>query len=134
VLKTYVGLIGWSDVYFPAWFVVAYLLAMELACAAEKDRLPRTRTLGIAFTAVFLSVLIIVLLSDLYWTPVGAGSVDGLSGRYLIPLSPAVFIMIRAMLGRSALGVARWMDLATWAICASADVYLLALVWQRFYG
>ena len=140
-LQGYVGLIGWLDMYLPAAFVIGYLILLVLACLPNEDkpRLPRPRRAAvIVLPAVVCSFLTIALLSYLYWTPVRAAFVDGIGGRYLIPLSAAVFLVISSAMRRASRFrfpcSARTLNVLMILISLLACIYFVAVVRNRYYG
>jgi uncharacterized membrane protein len=139
--QSYVCLLGWSDMYLPAAVVVGYLLIMLLACWSSEDspRLPSPLSCAIIILpAVTISFLAIALLSYLYWSPVGLSYIYGISGRYLIPLSPAVIVLLCSAC-RSLPGYLRprmrqsTLNLITALIALGVCVYFLAVAWNRYY-
>jgi uncharacterized membrane protein len=140
-LEGYVGLIGWLDMYLPAAFVIGYLILLVLAClpAEDQPRLPSPRRAAvIVLPAVVCSFLVIALLDYLYWTPVRAAFIDGFTGRYLIPLSPAVLLVISSAMGRTPRFrlpfSARTLNTLAVLISLLACTYFLAVVRNRYYG
>ena len=139
-LQSYVGLIGWFDKYVPAAFVAGYLAVLLLASVPGDDTpaLPRAGRIAAAVVpAVVISFLFIALLSYLYWSPIGSPFIDGIHGRYLIPLSPAVALLLVSGLHRLGIGVhakAAFLNLTTAVISLISTVYFLAMVWNRYYG
>jgi hypothetical protein len=82
---------------------------------------------------------IIALLSYLYWTPVGSTFIDGIGGRYFIPLAPAVLLLLSCLAVRlpetralQALRPRLNQIAAAAALCVC--VYFVVLVWGRYYG
>jgi len=141
VLQSYVGLIGWLDMFLPAAFVIGYLILLILACLPNDDKPPLPppwRAAVIVLPAVVCSFLIIALLSYLYWTPVQAAFIDGLTGRYLIPLSPAVFLVMSSAMRRDSRFrwpcSARTLNALMVLISIFACIYFLAVVRNRYYG
>ena len=142
VLQSYVGVIGWFDKFLPAPVVVGYLILLILACWScdPEPPLPSPALATvIVLPIVTLSCLIIALLSYLFWSPPGLPFIDGLNGRYLIPLTPPMFVLLcsafrrlprhlRPQLLHGAL------NLATAVVCLGVCIYFLAAVWTRYYG
>jgi uncharacterized membrane protein len=85
-----------------------------------------------------VSFVMITLLEYMYWTSVRAPYIDGLHGRFLIPLTPAVLILLcslmRKWMGQIATRKPKLIYglFAALSVCASA--YFLAVVWNRYYG
>jgi uncharacterized membrane protein len=140
-LQSYVCLIGWSDMYLPGTVVVAYLLLLLLACWSCEDspRLPLWLSCSmIILPAAALSCLAIALLDYLYWSPVGLPYIDGMSGRYLIPLSPAIIVLLCSVF-RSLPRYLRprprqnTVNLITALVALGVCIYFLAVVWRRYY-
>ena len=140
-LQSYVCVIGWLDMYLPAAFVAGYGLLLLIACWSSEDHPPLPspmRCAMIVLPAVIISFLAIAFLDYLYWSPVGFSYIDGIHGRYLIPLTPAVFIL--------ACSVARqlprnWrtrppqtlLNAAAALVSLGVCLYFLAVVWRRYY-
>lgn len=137
VCTTFVGVIGWMDLNFPPAVVIAYLLSLIFFCWTAGDRPPLPspkKAAMIVLPALVVSVLAIAFLNLLYWTPIDSNYILGLQGRYLIPLTPAVFLLICSV-------ACRWiaprsdMRLNAAAILVSITMCgcLLILVTRRFY-
>jgi uncharacterized membrane protein len=139
-IQSYVGLIGWLDKYLPAAFVVGYLAVLFSTCMAS-DGLPQMspagRDVAVVLPSVSISCLIIALLDYLYWTPVGSSFIEGIHGRYLIPLSPAVALLMVSAMRRLGIGFRakpQYLNLMTAIISLVSCGYFLDLVWNRYYG
>ena len=141
VLQSYVGVIGWFDKFLPAPVVVGYLILLILACWSCEPEPPLpspARAAVIVLPIVTLSCLIIALLSYLFWSPPGLPFIDGLNGRYLIPLTPPMFVLLcsafrrlpRHLRPRFPHGA---LNLATVVVCLGVCLYFLAAVWTRYY-
>ncbi len=139
-LRLYVGLIGWYDVLAPAWLTAGYIAILFFACLPPRDQptFPTlTRATILILSAVLSSLLMIALLSYLYWTPVGASQIDGIHGRYLIPLSPAVFILLCAAfnrMGLKSLLQPRAMKLIFPLISLLTCIYWSIAIWNRYFN
>jgi uncharacterized membrane protein len=97
--------------------------------------LPRPgKIAAVVVPAVGSSFLVIALLSYLYWTPLGFSYVDGIHGRYLIPLTPAVLILIRSVVARRGWGAKAWkVDAVIAGISACACGFFVLMVWERYW-
>lgn len=139
-LRLYVGLIGWYDVLAPAWLAAGYIAILFFACLPPRDQpaFPTlTRATILVLPAVLSSLLMIALLSYLYWTPVGALQIDGIHGRYLIPLSPAVFILLCAAFNRMGVKLPlqpRAVKLILPLISLLTCIYWTIAIWNRYYN
>lgn len=88
---SFIGAFGWGDYPLPVWMISLglFLLFFSLIYSSKdeyiyviKDRFVRKYFLTVALTLfIFLELLLY-----LTWTPVGARRIDGVQGRYLIPL------------------------------------------------
>jgi uncharacterized membrane protein len=140
ILQSYVGLIGWLDKYLPTPFVAGYLVVLLLACVPNEDAPalpPAVRVAAAVVPCVTISFLVIALLSYLYWTPVGSSFIDGIHGRYLIPLSPAIALLLvsaRRRLGVGFHAKPQFLNRMTAIISLVSCGYFWALVWSRYYG
>ncbi|HYZ64373.1 MAG TPA: DUF2142 domain-containing protein, partial [Acetobacteraceae bacterium] len=84
-VQQFVAGLGWVDVPFPRLFIVAACGVLGIAL------LPSLTWPGRASVVVGLSVLLaagaIVVLQYLTWTALGAHIIDGIQGRYFLPLA-----------------------------------------------
>jgi uncharacterized membrane protein len=141
-VQSFVGMIGSFDRPLPWAVIVGYLILLLGACwtADPEPAMPSvSRAAIVILPIVAISCLIIALLDYLYWSPPGLFFIDGLNGRYLIPLTPPVFLLLCAILRHFRLRVVhRWgenaMNLAAALICVAASTYFLCAVWIRYYG
>ncbi|WP_025885745.1 DUF2142 domain-containing protein [Asaia prunellae] len=94
-IHEFIGVLGWLDTIFPRWFYrVAYAaIAASIGfCfypALRHKELRQTST-GVVVTivAVLLSVGAVFFSLYVIWTPVGAPVIDGVQGRYFLPIAP----------------------------------------------
>jgi uncharacterized membrane protein len=98
-LLTFVGQLGHFPLRLPAAAVALHLLALTLVSALDEDagiRLsPRDRLKLAAIAGI--SSLWIVTTQYLSWTEVGAGLIEGVYGRYFIPIAPLIFLPFQGL-------------------------------------
>ncbi len=132
LVESFLGRLGWLDLPLPRWErqVALASLVLALLCAAA-PRGPR----GARSLALLLGVAAVgavFALQYLTWTPVGGPIVEGVQGRYFLPLALllAPCLPVRPLLGRVA------GPLATVALPGLAAVTLAATLWEvvaRYY-
>jgi hypothetical protein len=137
---TMIGVLGWLDTwlappyYGAAWFV----LALAVLASAPRSLRPwpamRVTTL-LVLLAVFGAIHLALYVT---WTPVGAGVVQGVAGRYFLPLACVLALALES--GRSLLpyaGHARWVAAGLQAAVLLFPLVSLAVmeraVVTRFY-
>jgi uncharacterized membrane protein len=138
-LQQVVGGLGNLDVVmvrsmYVLWFVAVGLAALGDALAPRKPALPRAGPALIALLAVAAAIILIFELEYLTWTKVGGGSpIDGVQGRYAIPLLPMIAIALPLL----RLPSTGWLKTALWlpsiAMAGVGMVYLPALVVGTYY-
>lgn len=96
-----VGSFGWIDYPLPIWMISIglFLIVFSLIYASKEEFAKRIA--GIRerrwMLAVFVaSVLFLMLVLYVTWTPVGLRRVDGFQGRYLIPLIPLLIPVLQS--------------------------------------
>ncbi len=100
IFRMMVGILGWLDLQLPGWLyglwgaaVVVAVLSEMVGGRGSNRGLRLWDTLLLA--AVLAATLIAIVLSQyLSWTPVGNNSVEGVQGRYLLPLVPFVALIL----------------------------------------
>lgn len=127
-LHQLVGRLGWLDIDVPrlAYYSVLALLLLHLVYAGQQ----RSAFDRLAAAGVFVACVGAIELSDfITWTPPAAAGIQGVQGRYFVPLLPLFFFA----LGRPA-RVPRWLAYLTVfgeVIASGAGAYA---VHQRYFG
>jgi uncharacterized membrane protein len=85
-----VGILGWQDVFLPDWFYIvagcAWLGSVIVILPRDRPGLPPGAQ-GALFIAGAAAVVLVFLLEYLTWTPVGLPVVQGVQGRYFLPIA-----------------------------------------------
>lgn len=133
--------LGSKDVKTWAGFIDVYLVAMLLACWSGEPE-PNPPALGelmlLVLVGAVVSIVGIGLLNYLYWTPVGANHIDGMQGRYLIPLAPGILLLLWGLTRR--LPKPPWkgiapskLDAIATLIALTGAIYTVFAVYFRYY-
>ena len=99
-LTSFVGEFGWMQTPISPIVCILYCLALLWACrpAADDPTPGPIWKWAIIIPAIALSSLFALgLTAYLYWNPLASPDVKGLQGRYLIPLAPAVAMLISGL-------------------------------------
>lgn len=94
--RSIIGHLGWLDVPLPGWVVSSYKIILILTFIMEAKTIKifnfiQRLLLG---TILVLSILFIFTVMYLTWNPIGSGTIEGIQGRYFIPLLPLLFILL----------------------------------------
>jgi uncharacterized membrane protein len=86
--ETMIGRLGWADAPMPGWYYTAANIILAFALVASRNRGPLLRPALLA--TVTLSGLVATTCFALYlsWTPVDQPTINGLQGRYILPVLP----------------------------------------------
>lgn len=95
-----VGVLGWLTVKLPAIsYVVAVVAFVGSLCSSEAMKPRRSVPVLMWWGALAGSCVGLVMLAlYLYWNVVGAWAVEGVQGRYLIPIIPLFTIVIAELI------------------------------------
>ena len=130
---TFVGRLGWLDTPLPTYLIVSWwLLLAAVAILESKPMIHITlRHKGILGGIGVLTLLLMFTLMFIYWEPSGDTIIRGVQGRYLIPISPLLFMLLYSRrLGRDWRG---YEPVLIMAIGFFLTVALLVMT-NRFYG
>jgi uncharacterized membrane protein len=95
MIFTGIGILGWLNVVFPFWYYEFMILAVLFMAIFENSGKPvlSLKSKALILLVAFLSIILVYTISYLTWTPVGQNIIDGLQGRYFIPILPLVFML-----------------------------------------
>lgn len=118
-----IGVLGWVDVPLPMSVALLMLVALFFVSTPPID----VRTRVVCLAIVIVTIGGISLSQYLAWTPPGAMSVDGIQGRYFLPLLP----MLLAAVGHRREW--KWMPAVYAGIAVVVNVFALSLLWRRYW-
>ncbi len=86
------------DIPLPVWWIGIYLFTILPVSLLDKSHFEITfkHKLVSIITFILISVLICAFVY-VSWTPVGQNTIDGIQGRYFIPVLPLLFILFYKM-------------------------------------
>lgn len=96
VISTLGGILGWNNVKLPIVIVLAngiILLLSALKDKDEKDYLDLKDKMKILF--VCFCVICTFFTATLTWNPISNNYIDGIRGRYIIPIMPLIMLLFR---------------------------------------
>lgn len=123
------GVFGWLDTYLPLWLITASYIVMgiPLALTSPIPSLTWPRRIFIFLLAGLTSISIVTLLYA-SWNQVGAGIIEGLQGRYFIPLTALLIPLTAGMLVKKEaianLAVQRFVIVSNSAVLVAALVFV----------
>lgn len=124
--KTFFGVLGIVNVYFPKIFYVGCAVLLIAAAAIGDLRLTLTNRLLIIF-ATLVTALGVFAVEYLIWTPVGGSVIAGVQGRYFIPI--ALMSLISLSLVKQP-RLANLLTLTAGSFVAAATIWITC---SRFY-
>lgn len=95
-LQEFIGKLGWLDTPLPAFLIWSYIAVLGIvALAGSNINVALTGIQkAVAFSIFSLNSLLMFILMYLSWNPVGALVIEGIQGRYFLPLAPLFFLLL----------------------------------------
>lgn len=132
IYQSYVGILGWLDTFLPSIIYFTYLPCMFLCALCDHDSEVKFHLWQKIVLGVVGLGTVIVIISGQYitWTPVGKSVIDGVVGRYFIPVSLTLLLLFyNRIKGISKIGL-------SWIVPIYLVIILtltLNTITQRFY-
>jgi uncharacterized membrane protein len=97
-----IGILGWLDTWLQFWVYPIVTLALAAVCLVplEAERSTRLRIALVSAATAFAYWLTIYLIFFMIWTPIAAIEVEGVQGRYFLPMLPALALVVSALVKR----------------------------------
>jgi uncharacterized membrane protein len=126
--------LGWLDTRVPWWVIYTYLVTLALLAALDVDPkgVPSPR-LRLVLAVVLIATLVSIAASQYAtWTPYRAPLIEGIQGRYFLPVAPLAALLFQSRRGAGRLDLGR---LAIWpaAVSVIGLIAALAAVAGRYY-
>jgi len=94
IISMFVGQVAFLNGILPSWLIYGYLLILILVALLENKEIEIRLNQKIVPLFVFLSSsLLIFIVEYITFTPVGQNFIEGIHGRYFIPVAPLLFIL-----------------------------------------
>lgn len=87
-------MLSWLERTIPAVFIIGLLLLIAVQALFENDRLQFEERDKRVFLTVILLVLLLMPAMLLSWTPIGSQRIEGLQGRYYLPILPLIYFVL----------------------------------------
>jgi len=129
-LSQFIGVLGWLDTILPKfyYYFAQVIILISLLLTGYSGPLDVGKNVTVPVALILLGA-IGAIFAALYvvWTPVGFAYVEGVQGRYFLPVAVMSSLMLEGMTAyRSCTGFRRWaMNAGAWLICAFPMISLL---------
>jgi uncharacterized membrane protein len=99
--RSLIGILGWLSLALPAWVyaTVGFAIAFSVYSDVGHGELPWPVAVWL-LTLATGAFLLVQLALYVYWNPVGARIIEGVQGRYIIPLLPMVGVAVSSVFPR----------------------------------
>lgn len=92
-LTGFVGQLGWS-ILLPEWLVYIYFGMIFLTSLLDKKEIKiNLKTKLNFFIVILLITSLMFIIEYVAWTTVGSNVIEGVQGRYFIPIAPLFFLL-----------------------------------------
>jgi uncharacterized membrane protein len=94
IVKSFVGVLGWLNTPLPRKWIAFYLCLLWFCGLFESRSEIKVSVYSkiISGVILFFSIFIVTVMIYMSWNKIGAPVVEGLQGRYFIPIAPLLFI------------------------------------------
>ena len=98
--ESFVGVLGWLDVGLPTWYyITSYVFIILIVFVYFPRQLAAKFKFGIIL--IILSHFSIIAIQYMTWSKPGSSFVDGIQGRYYIPLAMSLTLILSRSPGKS---------------------------------
>ncbi len=85
----------WLDIPLPMWWIGGYVLSIIPIALLDKSKNIVSRKQKLISLAIFIIIFLLVCaFVYISWTVVGQNIIDGIQGRYFIPILPLLFLLL----------------------------------------
>jgi uncharacterized membrane protein len=131
-VNTFTGVLGWLDTRLPDPIYLSYPIILVFAALTDgtKDKLLTLKNKLLIALVVVLSMFVVLTSGYILWTIVGSTSVEGIQGRYFIPVVPLMLLLLYNRKGVAASHKAKLMLALYSAVVLTVTSFVLV---SRYY-
>ncbi len=107
ILNSFIGKFGWYELSLPWIFPIYYLFLILTTGIAESETIPKfnLKNIVLFISIIFIEIIMILFVSFVLFTSwnsprIGGGIIEGIQGRYFIPFSPLIILVISFSLSK----------------------------------
>jgi uncharacterized membrane protein len=129
---TFIGVLGWLDIFLQPWVYFSFAVVLPFVGLTDGNRHIALSTPARLLFAAVVSVTCTIVLTTMYftWTPLGARIIEGVQGRYFIPVAPLLLLLLH---NRRIRPLGEVGSLVLWSyLCLVLTATVIAVV-ARFY-
>lgn len=91
------GSLGWFQITVPLYCYLPFILILSYSYMRRDDEIAvfNFNKKLISLFAAVSSVFLIFFSMFIAWTPIGYGSIEGVQGRYFLPILPLLYVIVR---------------------------------------
>lgn len=105
-IRQMIGALGLFDIAIPEWIVRIWFVALTTVIGAGLLLRPAMPRLTFTLACLIACVFAVYLSQYITWTEVGAARIEGMQGRYLLPILPFALAFSRRPISQTMLGSA----------------------------
>lgn len=127
-VRQMIGTLGWLTIPLPDavhFAVIALLIVVALFAGPKLTLAQRV----VALIVAIASIITVELSEYIAWTAANANIIEGVQGRYFIPILPLLVIA----LSRPA-EAKRWLQIAIAVVMSIANIVALHALWQHYFA
>jgi uncharacterized membrane protein len=95
LLKSFIiGKLGWADLPMPHWLFILHGFMLIFYAVTDSTKEISFAKKMVIFFVMLINVIVIYTSMYLTWYPVGIGIIDGLQGRFFVPIGILLFLMM----------------------------------------
>lgn len=126
--KQMIGTLGWLSVPLPTAVLAAVAALLAIVVIFAGPRLTSMQRILAGFVALG-SIAAIEIAEYIAWTAVGARTIDGVQGRYFIPIAPLILVALSRPSDPP-----RWLTGVLGAVMAIANAVAVYELWHHYFG
>lgn len=89
--------LGWLELQLPNIIIIAFIIILLVSILQYENKTIELPKFFKGITAIFVGLICLGIMAGLFlsWTPLGSSEIDGLQGRYFIPILPVVLLLFQ---------------------------------------
>ena len=90
------GPLGWIDIDSTATQCAGFSILIFLSTLSSKDESLKKYEKFTVFTMCSIVILLILIILQVTWTPLGCQTIEGVQGRYFLPMLPLLLVLVKS--------------------------------------